>query len=191
MTQNDKKLCLSHSVSHFVSHEPYVIWLFFFWYMSKMIISPAIFIFYFFNILFCFVFFCGRGGGVHGDKKCKKSPIIYQFQSIACYISRIVDHIIKIVGTTNKKKTKFKQPVNCSVAEALTAWYKDKAMTSVISWLQAQSFLYENNCKLQVLQKAGIKIAACSIYSHPFFFYIVSLLLENKKLLWLQFSSAN
>ena len=77
------------------------------------------------------------------------------------------------------------------MAEALTAWYKDKAMTSVISWLQAQSFLYENNCKLQVLQKAGIKIAACSIYSDPFFFYIVSLLLENKKLLWLQFSSAN
>ena len=149
------------------------------------------FLFFIFSI-FCFVlFFFVGGGGVHGDKKCKKSPIIYQFQSIACYISRIVDHIIKIVGTTNKKKTKFKQPVNCSVAEALTAWYKDKAMTSVISWLQAQSFLYENNCKLQVLQKAGIKIAACSIYSDPFFFYIVSLLLENKKLLWLQFSSAN
>ena len=161
--------------------------------MSKMIISPAIFFLFFqYSVLFvCFVLLFLWGGGVHGDKKCKKSPIIYQFQSIACYISRIVDHIIKIVGTTNKKKTKLKQPVNCSMAEALTAWYKDKAMTSVISWLQAQSFPYENNCKLQVLQKAGIKIAACSIYTDLFFFYIVSLLLENKKLLWLQFSSAN
>ena len=39
MAQNDKKFCLSHSVSQ----EPYIIWLWFLVHMCKMIISPATF----------------------------------------------------------------------------------------------------------------------------------------------------
>ena len=37
MAQNDKKFCLSHSVSQ----EPYIIWLWFLVHMCKMMISPA------------------------------------------------------------------------------------------------------------------------------------------------------
>ena len=38
MDQNDKKFCLSHSVSQ----EPYLVWLWFLVHMCKMMISPAI-----------------------------------------------------------------------------------------------------------------------------------------------------
>ena len=37
MAQNDKKFCLSHSISQ----EPYIIWLWFLVHMCKMMISPA------------------------------------------------------------------------------------------------------------------------------------------------------
>ena len=44
---------------------------------------------------------------------------------------------------------------------------------------------------LWVLQKAHIKIVARAIHTYLFFLYIHSLLLENKKLLWSLFFSAN
>ena len=42
VAQNDKKVCLSHSVSQ----EPYIIWLWFLVHMFKMMISPANFSFF-------------------------------------------------------------------------------------------------------------------------------------------------
>ena len=51
MVQNDKKICLSHSISQ----EPYIIWLSFTVHMCKMIISPRVFFsfskFWFFGLL--------------------------------------------------------------------------------------------------------------------------------------------
>ena len=51
MTQMDKKFSLSHSVSQ----EPYLIWLWFLVHMYKMMISPAIF-FIFSKLWFCLFF---------------------------------------------------------------------------------------------------------------------------------------
>ena len=50
MTKNDKILCLSHPVSE----EPYIIWLWFLVHKSKVVISPAKF-FYLFKVL---IFWC-------------------------------------------------------------------------------------------------------------------------------------
>ena len=59
-----------------------------------MMISPAIFI-----IFSKFSFLLGfREGGV-GVSKGKKMTHNCQFQSVTLYISRTVDHIMKIVGT--------------------------------------------------------------------------------------------
>ena len=78
MAQNDKKICLSHSVFQ----ERYLIWLWFLVHMCKMMISPAIF--FFFKILIFQVF---RGVGVKVQKMTHSS----QFQSVTLYISRTVD----------------------------------------------------------------------------------------------------
>ena len=42
MAQNGKKFCLSHSISQ----EPYLIWLWFMGHLCKMMVSPAIFSFF-------------------------------------------------------------------------------------------------------------------------------------------------
>ena len=83
MAQMDKKFSLSHSVSQ----EPYLIWLWFLVHMYKMMISPAIFF-----IFSKFWFFCFLGGGIKGKKMTHSN----QFQSVKFYISRTIDHIIKI-----------------------------------------------------------------------------------------------
>ena len=76
MAQNDKKFCLSHSISQ----ELYLIWLWFLAHWYKIMVSPAIFFifskFWFFRFL------------VEG-KRAKKWPIITNF-SLSHYISRTV-----------------------------------------------------------------------------------------------------
>ena len=47
MAQNDKKFCLSH----FVSQEPYIVWLSFMVHRYKMMIYPGVFFFHFLKIL--------------------------------------------------------------------------------------------------------------------------------------------
>ena len=72
IAQNNKKFCLSD----FLSQQPYLVWLWFLLHMCKMMISPGIFFsFHFFTIL------------------------SVKIQSVTLYISRTVDHIIKIFGT--------------------------------------------------------------------------------------------
>ena len=61
--------------------------------MCKMITSPDTFSF--FKILSFRRFRGGGWGGVKGQKVTHN----YQFQSVTIYISRAVDHIIKIFGT--------------------------------------------------------------------------------------------
>ena len=61
-TQNDKKFCLSRSVSQ----EPYIIWLSFMVHLCKMIISPGVL---FFKIMIFWVARKGRGAGGGGGKK--------------------------------------------------------------------------------------------------------------------------
>ena len=70
MVQNDKKLCLSHTMSQ----EPYIIWLSFMVQMCKMIMSPG-------------------GEGAKNGPKCQK------FLSVAPYVSGTIYHIIFIYGT--------------------------------------------------------------------------------------------
>ena len=77
MDQNDKTFCLSHSISQ----EMYIIWLWFLVHMSKMIISPAV---SFFILMLIFWFF----RRVKGQN--------YQFYSVMFYISGTVDHVINI-----------------------------------------------------------------------------------------------
>ena len=57
MAQNDKKICLSHSMSQ----EPYIIWLWFLAHISKMMISPVKF----------FIFHNFDFGGFYGGKRAK------------------------------------------------------------------------------------------------------------------------
>ena len=86
MAQSDKKLFLSHSLSQ----EPYLIWLWFLVHMRKMMISPEVF---FTFSKFWFFRFLGRG--VKGKKMIQN----YHFQSVTLYILRTIDHIITIFGT--------------------------------------------------------------------------------------------
>ena len=65
MAQNDKKFCLSHSVSQ----EPYFIWLWFWVHICKMMISPANF----------FIFQSFNFWGFYGGKGAKKRPKITNF----------------------------------------------------------------------------------------------------------------
>ena len=82
MAQNDKNSCLSHSVSQ----EPYIIWLWFLVNMCKMMISPAnFFIFQSFDF------------GVYIGVKGQKMTWNYQFQYVLPYVSGIVDHIDHIL----------------------------------------------------------------------------------------------
>ena len=74
MAQNEKK------ISHSVSQEPYLIWLWFKVQFCKMMISPAVF------FIFSKFWFLGFSGGR------TKNDHNYQFQSITLYISRTVDH---------------------------------------------------------------------------------------------------
>ena len=83
MAQNDKNLCLSHSVSQ----EPYSIWFWFLVHMCKMMISLAMF-FILSNFWF-FGFLGGRGWG--GGRRCSQSVTLY-------HIWRTINHI-KIFGT--------------------------------------------------------------------------------------------
>ena len=59
IVQNEKKLCLSHSISQ----DPYIIWLSFMVHLCKIMISPYVFFLRFFQIL---IF------GINGAKKGKK-----------------------------------------------------------------------------------------------------------------------
>ena len=86
MIQNDKKICLSHSLSK----ELYLIWLWFLVNMYNMISWTIFFVFskfWFFGLL--------GEVGVKGQKMIHN----YQFQSATLHISRTVDHIIKIFYT--------------------------------------------------------------------------------------------
>ena len=87
MAQNDKKFCLSHSVSQ----ELYLIWLWFLVHLCKMMIFPAIF---FIFLKFWFLGFLGVRR-IKGQKMTHS----YQFQSVTLYMWRTVDHITKIVDT--------------------------------------------------------------------------------------------
>ena len=83
MVQNDKKLCLSRSISQ----EPYIIWLSFMVQMCKMI-SPGVF----FNVkILIFQFVKGLKGQKSGPK-CRK------LLSVAPYISGTIYHMIFIYG---------------------------------------------------------------------------------------------
>ena len=82
MAQNDTNFHLSHSLSQ----ELYLTWLWFLVRMCKMI-YPAIFF-----IFSKFRFFGFLGEVVKGQKMTHN----YQFQSVTLYISTTVDHIIKI-----------------------------------------------------------------------------------------------
>ena len=53
------------------------------------------FFFHFFKILIFWIFRWGEGGRVKGEKMTHN----YQFHSVTLYISRTVDHMIKIVST--------------------------------------------------------------------------------------------
>ena len=86
MAQNGKKFCLSHSVSQ----ELYLIWLWFLLHFCKIMISPAIFF-----MFSKFWFFRFLGGRVKGQKMTHN----YQFQSVTLYISRTIGQHMKIVGT--------------------------------------------------------------------------------------------
>ena len=61
MAQNDKNLFLSH----FISQEPYIIWLSFMVHLCKMMMSPGVF----FSVFQKFLF-----SGLLGGKKAKNSP---------------------------------------------------------------------------------------------------------------------
>ena len=80
MALNDKNVCPSHSISH----EPYLIWLWFLVHICKIIVSSNFF--HFFKILI-FVFFRGRGRGVKGQKMTQN----YYFQSFTLFFSGTVD----------------------------------------------------------------------------------------------------
>ena len=86
MVQNEKKFCLSRSISQ----EAYIIWLSFEVHRCNMMISPGIC--YIFSKFWIFWFL---GGWLTGQKMIHN----YQFQSVTLSNSRTVDHIMKIVGT--------------------------------------------------------------------------------------------
>ena len=87
---NWKKFCPSHSISE----ELYLIWFLFLVHMCKMMISRTCFFifpkFWFFRVFF---FLGGGGGWVKGQKKNQN----YQFKSVALYILRTVDNIIRLL----------------------------------------------------------------------------------------------
>ena len=74
MAQNDKNVCLSHSISQ----EAYIIWLWFLIPICKMMTSPDDKI------------------SKKVSKKGQKMTHNYQFQSVALNISGIVDHVLKM-----------------------------------------------------------------------------------------------
>ena len=85
MVQNDKKLCLLHSISQ----KQYIIWLSFMVQMCKLTISPGVF----FNAkILIFKFVKGLKGQKNG-RKCQK------FLSVALYVSGTIYHMILIYGT--------------------------------------------------------------------------------------------
>ena len=91
MVQNNKKFCLSH----FISLEPYIIWLSFMLLMCKMIISSCIF-FFFFNFNF---WGCVRG--VKGQKTVQNDKKFCLLHSISqetyiIWLSFMV-HICKMI----------------------------------------------------------------------------------------------
>ena len=83
MLQNDKKFCLSHSISQ----EPYIIWLSFMVHMCKMIISPGVL------LSFSKFWFSGLSE-VKGQKLAQNEK-----NSVAPYISGTIYHMIFIYGT--------------------------------------------------------------------------------------------
>ena len=81
MVQNEKKICLSRSISQ----EPYIIWFLFMIHMCKMMISSGLF----FKILIFRV--------VRRVRRQKMAP---NDKKLYClYISGIIDHMIFIYGT--------------------------------------------------------------------------------------------
>ena len=85
MVENDKKLCLSHSISE----EPYIIWLSFMVHMCKMVISPGVF-FHFHKI---FIFQIVRG--VKGQNLVQNNKKF----SVTLQISGTIHHMNVIYGT--------------------------------------------------------------------------------------------
>ena len=79
ITQNDKKSCLSHSMSQ----EAYIIWLWFLVYFCKMIISPD-----FFKIF-----------SEWPKKMAKNGPKWQKSLSVALNISGTIHHLIVVYGT--------------------------------------------------------------------------------------------
>ena len=88
MAQKDKIFCLSHSISQ----KLYLIWLWFFVHLCKMIISPGVFFIFFFSFHFDFL-------GSYGGKRAKNSPNWKNIVSFALHISGIMHHIIVIHST--------------------------------------------------------------------------------------------
>ena len=77
IVQNDKKFC----PSHFISQEPYIVWLSFMVHMCKMIISLGFFFQFFKILIFCVVFglsFVKGQKTVQNDKKFCVSCFISQ-----------------------------------------------------------------------------------------------------------------
>ena len=89
MAQNDKKLCLTLNVRNCT----YMIVVF--GTMCKMMISLAIFFFFFSKFWFLFLW-------ERVEVKGQKMTHNYQFQSVKLYISRTVDYNIKIFSTCVK-----------------------------------------------------------------------------------------
>ena len=105
--QNDKKFCLSHSISQ----GPYIIWLSFMVQMCKMVISSGVF-FSFKILIFRFVSWLKGQKINQNDKSFCLSHFIFQnhikgqkmmenclFQYVMLCISGTVDHIIEILLT--------------------------------------------------------------------------------------------
>ena len=89
MVQNDKKICLLHSISE----KPYIIWLSFIVNICKMIIFWSVF-----KLLKIFIFWVQRvvkgKKTIHSDKKL----------SVAFHISRTIHHMIVIFWCTCVKR---------------------------------------------------------------------------------------
>ena len=88
MAQDDKK---KFSLVHFISQEPYIIWLSFMVHFCKMMISPGVFFFFFhfFKILILWV--------VRGCKWAKNDPKWEKILSVVVLISGIIHHMIFIM----------------------------------------------------------------------------------------------
>ena len=89
MAQDDKKFHLLH----FISQEPYIIWLSFMVHLCKIMISPGVFFFFFQN-------FDSLGCDWVWGKRAKNCPKWEKILPVALYIWGIIHHMIFIYGTS-------------------------------------------------------------------------------------------